>query len=212
MFRFCVRPELLNSTCEAYWGREMALLPCSAALLRGDGIIGVSGRCHRRSHVTLDMFFSLSVQFGGDHSKLQTVLFMSRLSASFSFYIILPVDTSNCFEKETQINHSLITERLWQRCHEDKVERVWFSLASVCHNVLHAQNEGLTFQLMSSLWMFLLTIVVELLLTALLEIPRLYVSTSCVLVITRHNAVLTFLLGLGTEKNLIEVRKTSWYS
>lgn len=79
----------------------MALLPCSAALLRGDGINGVSGRCHRRSHVTLDMFFSLSVQFGGDHSKLQTVLFMSRLSASFSFNIILPVDTSNCFEKET---------------------------------------------------------------------------------------------------------------
>lgn len=65
---------------------------------------------------------------------------------------------------------------------------------------------------MSSLIMFLLTIVVELLLTALLEIPRLYVSTSCVLVITRHNAVLTFLLGLGTEKNLVEVRKTSWYS
>ena len=168
--------------------------PAVRLFLRGDGIIGVSGRCHWRSHVTLDIFLSLSFQFGGDHSKLQIVLFTSRLSASFSFYIILPVDTSNCFEKETKINHSLITERLWQRCHEDKVEGVWFSLASVCHNVLHAQNEGLTFQLMSSLWMFLL----ELFLTALLETPPLYVSTSCILVVTCHN----FLVRLRHRKKL----------
>ena len=157
MFSFCVRTELLQLTHEAYLGRQMALLPSSAALLRWSGIFGVSGRRHRRSHVTLDTFFSLSVKFGGDLSRLQTLFYLCFvLSASFSF----SVDTSNCFEKEAIINHSLITERLWQRRHKDKVEVVWFWLASVCHNVLHAQNEGLTFQLMSSLWMFLLTIVV----------------------------------------------------